>query len=44
MGRLSDRFGRRPLLMTGMLGFFVLSAPVFLLVRQGSPLAVRPAC
>ncbi|CAL9665554.1 Proline_betaine transporter [Streptomyces sp. enrichment culture] len=40
VGRLSDRFGRKPLLMTGMLGFFVLSAPAFLLVQQGSLLAV----
>ncbi|MFD7702869.1 MFS transporter [Streptomyces caelestis] len=40
VGRLSDRFGRKPLLMTGMLGFFVLSAPAFRLVQQGSPLAV----
>ncbi|MFH8449570.1 MFS transporter [Streptomyces fungicidicus] len=40
VGRLNDRFGRKPLLMTGMLGFFVLSAPAFLLVRQGSLLGV----
>ncbi|WP_345618580.1 MFS transporter [Streptomyces ziwulingensis] len=40
VGRLSDRFGRKPLLMTGMLGFLVLSAPSFLLVRQGGLLAV----
>ncbi|MFG3100730.1 MFS transporter [Streptomyces sp. NPDC048182] len=36
VGRLSDRYGRKPLLMAGMLGFLVLSAPAFLLVRQGS--------
>ncbi|QNP63502.1 glycine betaine/L-proline transporter ProP [Streptomyces genisteinicus] len=35
VGRLSDRFGRKPLLMTGMLGFLVLSAPAFLLIGQG---------
>ncbi|MEU2896388.1 MFS transporter [Streptomyces sp. NPDC001273] len=40
VGRLNDRYGRKPLLMTGMLGFFVLSAPAFVLVRQGSLLAV----
>ncbi len=40
VGRLNDRYGRKPLLMTGMLGFLVLSAPAFLLVRQGSLLAV----
>ncbi|GGL87394.1 MFS transporter [Streptomyces fumigatiscleroticus] len=40
VGRLSDRVGRRPVLMTGMLGFLVLSAPAFLLVRQGSLPAV----
>ncbi|WP_431994373.1 MFS transporter [Streptomyces griseoflavus] len=40
VGRLSDRYGRKPLLMTGMLSFFVLSTPAFLLVRQGSLLAV----
>ncbi|MFJ3553159.1 MULTISPECIES: MFS transporter [Streptomyces] len=40
VGRLNDHFGRKPLLMTGMLGFFFLSAPAFLLVRQGSLLAV----
>ncbi|MFI6344436.1 glycine betaine/L-proline transporter ProP [Streptomyces sp. NPDC050560] len=36
VGRLSDRVGRKPLLMSGMLGFFVLSIPAFLLVKGGS--------
>ncbi|MGW7055603.1 glycine betaine/L-proline transporter ProP [Streptomyces sp. NPDC054887] len=36
VGRLNDRFGRKPLLMTGMLGFFFLSLPSFLLIKQGS--------
>ncbi|MFJ2741617.1 glycine betaine/L-proline transporter ProP [Streptomyces sp. NPDC087440] len=36
VGKLSDRFGRKPLLMTGMIGFFVLSLPAFLLLGQGS--------
>ncbi|MFD5078397.1 glycine betaine/L-proline transporter ProP [Streptomyces sp. NPDC058371] len=40
VGRLSDRFGRKPLLMSGMLGFLVLSVPAFLLVKQGSLVAV----
>ncbi|CAM5585325.1 hypothetical protein SGLAM104S_08788 [Streptomyces glaucescens] len=35
VGRLSDRFGRKPLLMTGMLGFLFLSVPAFLLIRTG---------
>ncbi|MFG3489000.1 glycine betaine/L-proline transporter ProP [Streptomyces sp. NPDC047972] len=34
VGRLSDRFGRKPLLMAGMLGFFFLSLPAFLLIGQ----------
>lgn len=33
VGKLSDRFGRKPLLMTGMLGFLFLSLPAFLLIR-----------
>ncbi|GGU98009.1 MFS transporter [Streptomyces filipinensis] len=40
VGRLSDRFGRKPLLMTGMLGFLLLSVPSFLLIRQGDVLLV----
>ena len=40
VGRLNDRVGRKPVLMAGMLGFFVLSAPAFLLVKQGSLVAV----
>ncbi|MFR0357241.1 MFS transporter [Streptomyces sediminimaris] len=43
VGRWSDRFGRKPLLMTGMLGFVLLSLPAFLLVRQGSLWAVSAA-
>ncbi|MGW0927531.1 glycine betaine/L-proline transporter ProP [Streptomyces sp. NPDC002644] len=40
VGRLNDHYGRKPLLMTGMVGFLVLSAPAFLLVKQGSLVAV----
>ncbi len=40
VGRLSDRLGRKPLLMAGMLGFLVLSVPAFVLVGQGSLVAV----
>jgi MFS transporter, MHS family, proline/betaine transporter len=40
VGRLNDRHGRRPLLMTGMLGFVVLTVPAFLLLKQGSLPAV----
>ncbi|RAJ69736.1 MHS family proline/betaine transporter-like MFS transporter [Streptomyces sp. Amel2xB2] len=36
VGRLNDRYGRKPLLMTGMLGFLVLTVPAFLLLKQGS--------
>ncbi|WP_030908479.1 glycine betaine/L-proline transporter ProP [Streptomyces sp. NRRL F-5126] len=36
VGRLNDRFGRKPLLLGGMLGFLVLSIPAFLLIRDGS--------
>ncbi|MDH6214028.1 MFS transporter [Streptomyces pseudovenezuelae] len=43
VGRLCDRLGRKPLLMAGMLGFLVLSLPAFLLVRQGSLVAVTVA-
>ncbi|MFF8941657.1 glycine betaine/L-proline transporter ProP [Streptomyces sp. NPDC014864] len=40
VGNLSDRVGRKPLLMAGMLGFLFLSIPAFLLVKQGSLIAV----
>ncbi|MFF9127139.1 glycine betaine/L-proline transporter ProP [Streptomyces sp. NPDC014889] len=40
VGKLSDRLGRKPVLMTGMLGFLLLSLPAFLLVEQGSLVAV----
>ncbi|GAU70959.1 putative proline/betaine transporter [Streptomyces sp. NBRC 110611] len=39
-GRLSDRFGRRPVIATGCVGFLVLSVPALLLIRQGSLLAI----
>ncbi|MBZ4318551.1 MFS transporter [Streptomyces huiliensis] len=40
VGRLSDRAGRKPLLMAGMGGFVVLSVPAFLLIGQGGVVAV----
>ncbi|EPH45888.1 glycine betaine/L-proline transporter ProP [Streptomyces aurantiacus] len=40
VGVLSDRYGRKPLLMTGMAGFLVLSIPAFLLIKQGALIAV----
>jgi MHS family proline/betaine transporter-like MFS transporter len=39
-GRASDRFGRRPVIAAGCAGFFLLSVPALLLIRQGSLLAV----
>ncbi|MBK3529936.1 glycine betaine/L-proline transporter ProP [Streptomyces sp. MBT67] len=40
VGKLSDRFGRKPLLMTGMLGFLFLSLPAFLLIRVDGVLPI----
>ncbi|WP_407561772.1 MFS transporter [Streptomyces sp. 184] len=40
VGRLNDRVGRKPLLMAGMVGFLVVTAPAYLLVREGSAVAV----
>ncbi|MFC9425352.1 glycine betaine/L-proline transporter ProP [Streptomyces sp. NPDC056987] len=40
VGKLSDHYGRKPLLMTGMLGFFFLSLPAFLLIKQGGVPAI----
>nr|WP_189298318.1 glycine betaine/L-proline transporter ProP [Streptomyces albospinus] len=39
-GKLSDRFGRRPVIAAGCLGFLVLSVPALLLIRQGSLVAI----
>ncbi|WP_419994370.1 MFS transporter [Streptomyces boninensis] len=36
VGALSDRFGRRPVLMAGSLAFLVLSVPALLLIKLGS--------
>ena len=43
-GKLSDRFGRKPLLMAGMLGFLVLSLPAFLLIRRAACPRSSSAC
>ncbi|MBV8776296.1 MAG: MFS transporter [Alphaproteobacteria bacterium] len=40
MGLLSDRLGRRPLLLTCTIGFIVLSYPIFALIVSGSRLGV----
>jgi MHS family proline/betaine transporter-like MFS transporter len=40
VGKLNDRFGRKPVLLAGMLGFLVLTIPAFLLLKQGSLIAV----
>lgn len=40
VGRLNDRYGRKPWLMAGMLGFLILSIPAFLLIRQGSVILI----
>ncbi|MGG2463289.1 glycine betaine/L-proline transporter ProP [Streptomyces sp. RGM 3693] len=40
VGKLSDRFGRRPVIAAGCLGFLVLSVPALLLIRQGSLAAI----
>ncbi|WP_055599794.1 glycine betaine/L-proline transporter ProP [Streptomyces aureus] len=40
VGRLNDRFGRKPVLMAGMLGFLFLSLPAFLLIGQGGVAAI----
>jgi MFS transporter, MHS family, proline/betaine transporter len=39
-GRLSDRFGRRPVLFAGCIAFFVLSWPAVRLMQSGSALLV----
>ena len=39
VGRLSDRVGRKPVLLAGMFGFLVLTVPAFQLFRLGSFLA-----
>ncbi|WP_443074046.1 glycine betaine/L-proline transporter ProP [Streptomyces sp. NBC_01456] len=39
-GRLTDRFGRRPVIGAGCVGFLVLSVPALLLIRQGSLVAI----
>ncbi|MFE6688261.1 glycine betaine/L-proline transporter ProP [Streptomyces sp. NPDC057743] len=40
VGKLSDRFGRRPVIGAGCVGFLVLSVPALLLIRQGSLAAI----
>ena len=40
LGRLSDRIGRKPLLMTACIGYIVLSLPAIRLMQVHNPLAV----
>ncbi|GAA2615940.1 MFS transporter [Streptomyces axinellae] len=40
VGHLNDRFGRKPVLMAGMVGSAVLTIPAFALFQQGSFIAV----
>jgi MHS family proline/betaine transporter-like MFS transporter len=44
VGRLSDRVGRKPVLMTGCLLLVVGSVPAFLLIRQGTVRCVFLGC
>lgn len=37
LGRLSDRIGRRPMLLTASIGFAVLSVPAFMIMGLGQP-------
>ena len=37
LGRLSDRLGRKPLLVAATLGLLALTVPIYLLVRRGGP-------
>jgi MHS family proline/betaine transporter-like MFS transporter len=37
LGRLSDRVGRRPLLLAGTVGLLLAVLPAFLLIRRGGP-------
>ena len=37
LGRLSDRVGRRPLLVAGTLALLVVTLPAFLLIRRAGP-------
>lgn len=39
LGALSDRIGRKPLLITGATGFAVFAYPLFVLLNSGSPVA-----
>ena len=39
-GHLSDRFGRKPVLLSGCVGLFMLSIPALLLIRTGDTLSV----
>jgi MFS transporter, MHS family, proline/betaine transporter len=44
VGRTSDRWGRRPLFMAGSIALIALSAPAFLLIRQGGILLPAVGC
>ncbi|MFI0722811.1 MFS transporter [Streptomyces sp. NPDC021224] len=44
VGRTSDRWGRRPVFMTGSIALIALSAPAFLLIRQGGIVLPAVGC